>query len=141
MINLKTQTQVQQPNVLPQSGKANPEAPSSKSRIEQLEKNVNLVKEGKLPPDEALKDIGVSNAKVTQNGKNATLTFDINGKQVTVTGSSPEEIAKNAADIVADESGEELGKASDEYNGSQKALFPLIFVFALFISIGLTLTT
>ena len=137
MINLKAQTQVQ-PNVLLQPGKANSEAPSSKSRIEQLGENVEA---GNLPPDEALKDIGVSNAKVTQNGKNATLTFDINGKQVTVTGSSPEEIAKNAADIVADESGEELGKASDEYNGSQKALFPLIFVFALFISIGLTLTT
>ena len=55
-----------------------------------------------------------------------------------MTGSSPEEIAENAAEIVADE----LGKASDEYgNGPEKALFPIIFLFALFIAIGLTLTT
>ena len=120
MINLKAQTQVQ-PNVLLQPGKANSEAPSSKSRIEQLGENVEA---GNLPPDEALKDIGVSNAKVTQNGKNTTLTFDINGKQVTVTGSSSEEIAKDAADIVTNE----LGKASDELdNGPDKGALEVLF--------------
>ena len=139
MINLKAQTQVQQQNVLLQSGKANSEAPSSKSRIEKLEENVEKVKAGQMPSNEALKDIGVSNAKVTQNGKNTTLTFDFNGKQVSVTGSSPEEISEDAAKIVADE----LGKASDEYgNGPEKGMGTLLMLlYALFIAIGLWLNT
>lgn len=130
MINLKAQTQVQQQNILLQSGKANPEAPSGKSKIKELEEKFKLVKDGKLTPNKALEDIGVSNAKVTQNGKNTTLTFDINGKQVSVTGSSPEEIAEDAAEIVADE----LGKVSDEYgNGPEKLPLGATIILAFLI--------
>ena len=140
MINLKAQTQVQQQNILLQSGKANPEAPSSKSKFEVLGKNFELVKDGKLPPNKALEDIGVSNAKVTQNGKNTTLTFDINGKQVSVTGSSSEEIAEDAAKIVAEELGKasaELGKASEYGNGPEKSITGAI-VFWLVLTIVIT---
>jgi len=82
-----------------------------------LEESVKLVKDGKADPNEVLANLGVKNAQVKNFGKNRqNLTFEVNGKRISVTGTSPEKLAAKAGELLA----EELGNGQND--GPEKSI-------------------
>ena len=87
-----------------------------------LEQRVELVKEGKEDPNVVLADLGIKNVQVKPLSNNRqVLTFEVNGKSVSISGNSPEDLSKQASEILD----EEINNGSD--SGPKKSIAGLLF--------------
>ena len=99
-----------------------------------LEKRVKLVEAGKEDSNKVLADLGVKNAQVKNVGKNRqNLTFEVNGKRISVTGTSSEDLAAKAGELLAKELGNGQNGEPAKAMGWDDLIFLIIILLACWL--------
>lgn len=123
--NLQPQVQL----LAPKKVKAN-----ENDGVKTLEERVKLVEAGKVDSNEVLADLGVKNAQVKNVGKNRqNLTFEVNGKRISVTGTSPEDLAAKAGELLAEELGNGQNGEPAKAMGWDDLIFLIIILLACWL--------